>query len=77
MYTLYTVTDLRGKIYQDWKRCYGDNVTMTVTRYNAAKKDNDFIYHEKVPPLDSLPEIKGICTARPNGADSYYCYIRL
>lgn len=29
-------------------------------KYNAAKKDNDFIYHEKVPSLDSLPEIKGL-----------------
>ncbi|XP_041374588.1 tyrosine-protein phosphatase non-receptor type 23-like isoform X2 [Gigantopelta aegis] len=28
-------------------------------KYTAAKKDNDFVYHEKVPPLDSLPEIKG------------------
>ncbi|ESP04237.1 hypothetical protein LOTGIDRAFT_136485 [Lottia gigantea] len=28
-------------------------------KYNSAKKDNDFVYHDKVPPLDSLPEIKG------------------
>ena len=28
-------------------------------RLQSAKKDNDFIYHEKIPPLDSLPEIKG------------------
>lgn len=25
----------------------------------AAKKENDFVYHEKIPTLDSLPEIKG------------------
>ncbi|KAK7498289.1 hypothetical protein BaRGS_00010549 [Batillaria attramentaria] len=25
----------------------------------AAQKDNDFIYHEKIPPIDSLPEVKG------------------
>ena len=28
-------------------------------RYNAAKKDNDFVYHDKVPDIDSLPEVKG------------------
>ena len=28
-------------------------------KFNAAKKDNDFIYHEKVPELESLPEIQG------------------
>ena len=28
-------------------------------RFNAVKKDNDFIYHEKVPTLESLPEVKG------------------
>ncbi|XP_042188445.1 tyrosine-protein phosphatase non-receptor type 23 [Callorhinchus milii] len=28
-------------------------------KYNSAKKDNDFIYHEAVPPLDSLQTVKG------------------
>ena len=28
-------------------------------KYTAAKKENDFVYHEKITPLDSLPEIKG------------------
>ena len=28
-------------------------------RYNSSKKDNDFIYHEKIPSLESLPEVKG------------------
>ncbi|XP_038664782.1 tyrosine-protein phosphatase non-receptor type 23 isoform X1 [Scyliorhinus canicula] len=28
-------------------------------KYNSAKKDNDFIYHEAVPPLDSLSSVKG------------------
>ena len=28
-------------------------------KYNNAKKDNDFVYHDKVPALDSLPEVKG------------------
>ncbi|XP_067887544.1 tyrosine-protein phosphatase non-receptor type 23 [Heterodontus francisci] len=28
-------------------------------KYSAAKKDNDFIYHEAVPPLDSLSSVKG------------------
>ncbi|XP_078459919.1 tyrosine-protein phosphatase non-receptor type 23 isoform X2 [Lampetra planeri] len=28
-------------------------------KYNSAKKDNDFIYHESVPSLDNLPAVKG------------------
>ncbi|XP_025031555.1 tyrosine-protein phosphatase non-receptor type 23 [Python bivittatus] len=28
-------------------------------KYNSAKKDNDFIYHEAVPALDTLQSIKG------------------
>lgn len=30
-----------------------------VFRYNSAKKDNDFIYHEAVPALDTLQSVKG------------------
>lgn len=29
-------------------------------RYNSAKKDNDFIYHEAVPALDTLQPVKGL-----------------
>lgn len=29
-------------------------------KYTAAKKENDFVYHEKIPTLDSLPEVKGM-----------------
>ena len=29
------------------------------TALGVAKKDNDFIYHEKVPPVDSLSPIMG------------------
>lgn len=29
-------------------------------RFNSAKKDNDFIYHEVVPSLETLPSVKGI-----------------
>ena len=29
-------------------------------KLDNAKKENEFIYHEKVPELDSLPEIKVI-----------------
>ncbi|CAH1788596.1 unnamed protein product, partial [Owenia fusiformis] len=32
---------------------------VVVGKYDAAKKDNDFVYHEKEPALDSLPEPKG------------------
>lgn len=28
-------------------------------KYTAAKKENDFVYHDKIPTLESLPEIKG------------------
>lgn len=30
-------------------------------KLTAAKKENDFIYHAKIPSLDSLPDIKGLC----------------
>lgn len=41
-----------------------DLVALTVTfvgffRYNSAKKDNDFIFHEAVPALDTLQSVKG------------------
>ena len=32
---------------------------LLVSRYNSAKKDNDFIYHEAVPALDTLQSVKG------------------
>uniref|UniRef100_A0A131YR60 Tyrosine protein phosphatase non receptor type 23 n=1 Tax=Rhipicephalus appendiculatus TaxID=34631 RepID=A0A131YR60_RHIAP len=28
-------------------------------KFNAAKKENEFVYHERVPPVESLPEVKG------------------
>ncbi|XP_062613644.1 tyrosine-protein phosphatase non-receptor type 23-like [Saccostrea cucullata] len=28
-------------------------------KYQSAKKDNDFVYHDKVPDITSLPEVKG------------------
>ncbi|TRY65701.1 hypothetical protein DNTS_005550 [Danionella cerebrum] len=34
-------------------------------KYNSAKKDNDFIYHECVPGLDSLAEVKGASLVKP------------
>lgn len=32
------------------------NVTF---RHSSSKKENDFVYHDKVPALSSLPELKG------------------
>uniref|UniRef100_A0A2R5LL12 Putative tyrosine-protein phosphatase non-receptor type 23 n=1 Tax=Ornithodoros turicata TaxID=34597 RepID=A0A2R5LL12_9ACAR len=28
-------------------------------KFNAAKRENDFVYHDKVPAVENLPEIKG------------------
>lgn len=28
-------------------------------KLTAAQKENEFVYHEKVPPIASLPEVKG------------------
>ena len=36
-----------------------DAALLLVSRYNSAKKDNDFIYHEAVPALDTLQSVKG------------------
>lgn len=32
---------------------------LLIFRCNSAKKDNDFIYHESVPSLETLPSVKG------------------
>ena len=29
-------------------------------KFNAAKKDNDFVYHEKEPEIDTLDVVKGV-----------------
>ncbi|KAM7063404.1 tyrosine-protein phosphatase non-receptor type 23 isoform 1-T1 [Molossus nigricans] len=34
-------------------------------KYNSAKKDNDFIYHEAVPALDALQPVKGAPLVKP------------
>ena len=30
-----------------------------------SKKENEFIYHEKVPALDDLPQVKGASLVKP------------
>lgn len=30
-----------------------------IFRHSSSKKENDFVYHDKVPALGSLPELKG------------------
>ncbi|XP_060713065.1 tyrosine-protein phosphatase non-receptor type 23b [Tachysurus vachellii] len=34
-------------------------------KFNSAKKDNDFIYHESVPGLDTLAAVKGSSLVKP------------
>lgn len=34
-------------------------------KYNSAKKDNDFIYHEAMPALDTLQPVKGAPLVKP------------
>ncbi|XP_026870758.2 tyrosine-protein phosphatase non-receptor type 23b [Electrophorus electricus] len=34
-------------------------------KFNSAKKDNDFIYHESVPSLDTLTAVKGASLVKP------------
>lgn len=34
-------------------------------KYNSAKKDNDFIYHESVPNVDTLASLKGASLVKP------------
>ncbi|XP_067930761.1 uncharacterized protein [Watersipora subatra] len=38
-------------------------------KYIAAKKENDFVYHEKMPDIDSLPEVKGAVLVKGIGFD--------
>ena len=33
---------------------------VVVGKFQSAKKDNDFVYHDTVPASENLPEIKGI-----------------
>lgn len=41
-------------------RCWDSSQFLSNPRYNSAKKDNDFIYHEAVPALDTLQPVKGL-----------------
>lgn len=41
--------------------------SLPISRYNSAKKDNDFIYHEAVPALDTLQSVKGQGALGPLG----------
>lgn len=40
-------------------------------RYNSAKKDNDFIYHEAVPALDTLQPVKGLTLGEAGSGRRY------
>ena len=33
---------------------------VVVGKFQSAKKDNDFVYHDAVPSSENLPEIKGM-----------------
>ena len=32
---------------------------VVIGKFQSAKKDNEFVYHDSVPSFESLPEIKG------------------
>lgn len=44
--------DLRGRVNAVLMSDIGGKL-------NAAEKENDFVYHDKVPAAESLPEVKG------------------
>lgn len=44
---------------KDLSDALGFTMDVVGGKFNAATKENEFVYHEKVPPLDSLPEVKG------------------
>ena len=43
---------------------------MVTGKLNNAKKENDFIYHEPVPVVDKLPEVKPHCLVKGVGFDT-------
>ena len=49
--------------FQISKTLLGNSLTFSSDVINGklenAKKENEFVYHEKVPDFDSLPELKG------------------
>uniref|UniRef100_A0A8B9IK24 Tyrosine-protein phosphatase non-receptor type 23 n=1 Tax=Anser cygnoides TaxID=8845 RepID=A0A8B9IK24_ANSCY len=47
------------KLAKGWRPLPVGLTSPLVSRYNSAKKDNDFIYHEAVPALDTLQAVKG------------------
>ena len=44
---------------------FKDNINKVQRAYDEAKKDNDFIYHERVPDIKSLPSIGKAAIAKP------------
>lgn len=55
-----TISKLQKYNYHKSKSASPDfNFLLHYVRYNSAKKDNDFIYHESVPNLDTLAAVKG------------------
>ncbi|GAB6024218.1 hypothetical protein CHUAL_008917 [Chamberlinius hualienensis] len=52
-----------AKLAKGLDKDVNDSITFTMDvvggKFNAASKENEFVYHEKIPSLDSLPEVKG------------------
>lgn len=40
------------------------NIIIVNLRLTAFEKDNDFVYHEKIPNNDELPEIEGVSVVK-------------
>ncbi|VDP02548.1 unnamed protein product [Soboliphyme baturini] len=44
---------------------------VVIAKYDNAKKENDFVYHELTPTLESMPVLKGALLVKPLGFDTH------
>lgn len=46
-------------LFQMMPEAFSFTMDVIEGKRKAARNDNEYVYHEKVPPLDTLPELKG------------------